>query len=103
MQFSLHEAGGHQFWVEPKRFIELNKLFLKPGSTILIRRILFARKGEQIFVGKPYLSDIKIEAVVSKHFKGPKVIVYKMKPKKKYRRKTGHRQHLTRLYINSIN
>ena len=46
MEYAVIEAGGHQFWVEPKRFIELNKLFLKPGSTILIRRILFARKGE---------------------------------------------------------
>jgi large subunit ribosomal protein L21 len=55
-----------------------------------------------IQLGKPYLDGVKIEATVLQHIKGPKLLVYKMKPKKKYRRKTGHRQQLTRLMIDKI-
>ena len=102
MKYVIIEASGRQYWIEPGKFIEINNLTLKLGSKILIHRILFARNEEEIFIGEPYLIQIQVEAIVKRHFLGSKVIVYKMKPKKKYRRKQGHRQQLTRLLIQKI-
>lgn len=102
MEYAIIEASGRQFWVEPKKFIELNRLVLKVGSTIIIRRILFAKTKTTTYIGQPYLRDILIKGKISKHFLGPKILVFKMKPKKKYRKKFGHRQKMTRLLINKI-
>lgn len=102
MEYAILEASGKQFWVETGRFIEVNNLSIQSGTKILVRRVLFGRKEEEVFIGKPYLKQVKVEAVVGKDFLGPKLLVYKMKPKKKYRRKNGHRQQLTRLLIEKL-
>ena len=102
MEYAIIEASGRQFWVEPKKFIEFNRLILKIGSTILIRRVLFVKQETNTLIGQPYLNNVVVKGVVSKHFLGPKILVFKMKPKKKYRKKIGHRQKLTRLLINKI-
>nr|YP_009182569.1 50S ribosomal protein L21 [Undaria pinnatifida]YP_011002461.1 50S ribosomal protein L21 [Undaria peterseniana]AKG49994.1 50S ribosomal protein L21 [Undaria pinnatifida]AMM05465.1 ribosomal protein L21 [Undaria pinnatifida]UXC96905.1 50S ribosomal protein L21 [Undaria pinnatifida]UXC97043.1 50S ribosomal protein L21 [Undaria pinnatifida]UXC97181.1 50S ribosomal protein L21 [Undaria pinnatifida] len=102
MEYAIIEASGRQFWVEPKKFIEFNRLILKIGSTILIRRVLFVKQKKNTLIGQPYLNNVVVKGVVSKHFLGPKILVFKMKPKKKYRKKIGHRQKLTRLLINKI-
>jgi large subunit ribosomal protein L21 len=102
MKYAIIEASGKQFWVEPKKFIDFNKINIKSGTKILINHILFARNNKTLSIGQPYLNNIKIKATVGKFFLGPKLIVYKMKPKKKYRRKKGHRQQLLRVFINNI-
>lgn len=122
MEYAIIEVGGRQFWIEPKKFIEFNRLLLDIGSTVILRRILFVKKivytevnssgsetsllqtvkKTKTFVGQPYLNNIFITGIVSKHFLGPKVLVFKMRPKKKYRKKFGHRQKLTRLLINKL-
>jgi large subunit ribosomal protein L21 len=102
MEYSIIEASSRQYWIEQGKIIDINNLNIKLGSTIQINHILFCRNKDTIFIGKPYLTEVKIEAIIQKHFLGPKVIIYKMKPKKKYRRKNGHRQQLTRLFINKI-
>ena len=102
MEYAIIEASGRQYWIEKGKFIEVNNLALKSGSKILIQRVLFGRNQKEVFIGKPYLTEVKVEAIVGKHFLGPKIIVYKMKPKKKYRRKNGHRQQLTRLMIEKL-
>lgn len=102
MEYGIIEASSKQFWIEQGKFIDINNLRIKVGSIIGINRTLLFRKKDAILIGKPYLNEIKVEATIKKHFLGPKIIVYKMKPKKKYRRKKGHRQHLTRLLIQKI-
>lgn len=102
MEYGIIESSSRQYWIEEGKIIDVNNLIIKTGSTILINQILFYRSKNQIFIGKPYLTEIKIEALIKKHFLGPKIIIYKMKPKKKYRRKKGHRQQLTRLLIKNI-
>ncbi|CAM9095199.1 unnamed protein product [Discosporangium mesarthrocarpum] len=102
MEYAIIEASGRQFWVEPTKFIELNRLSIKTGSKILIRRVLFFKTASKIYIGQPYLNNVKINGIISKHFLGPKILVFKMKPKKKYKKKFGHRQKLTRLLIQKI-
>jgi large subunit ribosomal protein L21 len=102
MKYIIIEASGRQYWVESGKFIDMNNLSIQSGSKISIHRVFFGKNEEDIFIGKPYLPNIKVEALVQKHFLGPKIIVYKMKPKKKYRRKNGHRQQLSRVFIEKI-
>ena len=103
MEYGIIEASSKQYWIEQGKLIDINNLEIKIGSTIEINRILLFRKGNEILIGKPYLNKMYVKATIRKHFLGPKIIVYKMKPKKKYRRKNGHRQHLTRLLIQKVN
>ena len=124
MEYAIIEAGGRQFWIEPKKFIEFNRIKSCVGSTLILKKILFVKKtvineipysefnsNQNIikrtkdtvtFVGQPYVTNIFIKGIVSKHFLGPKVLVFKMKPKKKFRKRFGHRQKLTRLLIKEI-
>nr|YP_011006997.1 50S ribosomal protein L21 [Phaeostrophion irregulare]YP_011007078.1 50S ribosomal protein L21 [Phaeostrophion irregulare]WAM64284.1 50S ribosomal protein L21 [Phaeostrophion irregulare]WAM64365.1 50S ribosomal protein L21 [Phaeostrophion irregulare] len=111
MRYAIIEASGRQFWAEPKKFIEFNRLPINIGSIIIMRRILCYRcYGSDanpdncgMELGRPYLTNVLVKGIISKHFLGPKLIVFKMKPKKKYRKKLGHRQKLTRFFINSVN
>jgi large subunit ribosomal protein L21 len=102
MKYAIIETSGKQFWVEPQKFIEANKISIKPGMKILINHILFARNNQTLLIGHPYLNSIKIKATIGNLFFEPKIIVYKMKPKKKYKRKQGHRQQIIRIFINNI-
>ncbi|CAM9100946.1 unnamed protein product [Choristocarpus tenellus] len=77
MEYAIIEASGKQFWVEPKKFIELNRLTIKTGSNILIRRVLFVKKNNNILIGQPFLNNVKIEGIITKHFLGPKILVFK--------------------------
>ena len=67
-----------------------------------IEKVLLLNDGKDLKLGKPYVKDAKVEIKVLEHRRGPKIIVYKMRPKKKTRRKNGHRQELTRVLVQSI-
>jgi large subunit ribosomal protein L21 len=102
MEYAIVEIGGHQVWVEPGQYFITNKIPLTVGTKILINRILLVNKNQNLSLGSPYLRLNKIEGQIIEHLKGCKIIVYKMKSKKKYRRKKGHRQEMTKLLIKNI-
>ncbi len=68
----------------------------------VLEKVLLLNDGKDLKLGKPYVKDAKVEIKVLEHRRGPKIIVYKMRPKKKTRRKNGHRQELTRVLVQSI-
>nr|NP_043287.1 ribosomal protein L21 [Cyanophora paradoxa]P48128.1 RecName: Full=Large ribosomal subunit protein bL21c; AltName: Full=50S ribosomal protein L21, cyanelle [Cyanophora paradoxa]AAA81318.1 ribosomal protein L21 [Cyanophora paradoxa] len=101
--YAIIDIAGKQLWVEPKRYYSVNKINVEIGKKIALQRILLLSKiGEKIKIGQPFLNGISINAIILRHFLAPKVIVYKMQPKKKTRRKRGHRQHLTSFLINDF-
>lgn len=102
MAYAIIEASGTQIRVEPGRFYDLNRLPLDPDGTLTIDKVLLVNNDGAVTVGQPYVAGAKVEGTVMKHLRGRKVIVYKMQPKKKTRKKRGHRQDLTRLMINAI-
>lgn len=102
MSYAIIEASGTQLRVEPGRFYDLNYLGIEPNETITIDKVLLINNDDEISVGQPYIEGATVEGTVLEHRRGRKVIVYKMQPKKKTRKKRGHRQELTRLMINSI-
>jgi large subunit ribosomal protein L21 len=103
MTFAIIETGGLQLRVEPGRFYDVNRLNAEPDQTLTIDQVLLVQDGETIQVGQPLVEGATVEATVMQHLRGRKIIVYKMRPKKKTRKKQGHRQELTRLMINTIN
>ncbi|XGV99261.1 MAG: 50S ribosomal protein L21 [Leptolyngbya sp. BL-A-14] len=101
--YAIIEAGGKQIRVEPGRFYDINRLPAEPDTQITIDKVLFVQEDGNISVGQPLVEGATVEATVMQHLRDRKIIVYKMRPKKKTRKKQGHRQDLTRLMIDSIN
>ena len=102
MAYAIVEMGGTQLRVEPGRFYDINRLAADLDETVTIDQVLFVQNDGDITVGQPLVAGATVEGTVLRHFRGRKIIVYKMQPKKKTRKKQGHRQELTRLLVNSI-
>jgi large subunit ribosomal protein L21 len=101
--YAIVQASGKQFWIEENKFYDFNKLPLDRGDVFNLNQILLVNKEDDIALGKPFLDNsYNIEAVVLRHISGPKIRVYKMRPKKKTRKTFGSRSKLTRVLINSI-
>ena len=101
--YAIVQASGKQFWVEEKKFYDLDKLPLDRGDNFILNQILLVNHQGSVSIGKPFLDNAYVvEATVLRHLSGPKVRVYKMRPKKKTRKTFGSRRKLTRVLINSI-
>jgi large subunit ribosomal protein L21 len=102
MAYAIIETGGKQLRVEPGRFYDVERLPVGESEEVTIDRVLFVENDGEFSVGQPWVAGAAIQGTVMRHLRGRKIIVYKMRPKKKTRKKQGHRQELTRLMINSI-
>jgi large subunit ribosomal protein L21 len=102
MTYAIIETGGKQLRVEPGRFYDIELLKVQPDETISIDKVLLVQHDGNVTIGQPLVDGATVEGTVMRHLRGRKVLVYKMKPKKKTRKKRGHRQEITRLMINSI-
>ncbi|MDJ0797570.1 MAG: 50S ribosomal protein L21 [Calothrix sp. MO_167.B12] len=102
MTYAIIETGGKQLRVEPGRFYDIELLATEPDEKVSIESVLLVQHDGEVTIGQPLVAGAKVEGTVMRHLRGRKVLVYKMKPKKKTRKKRGHRQELTRLMINSI-
>ena len=100
--YAIVEASGQQFWVQPNRYYDLDRLNAEVDSTVTLENVLLVKDAKGATLGHPYIAGATVELKVMAHRRGPKIIVYKMKPKKKTRRKNGHRQELTRVMVQSI-
>lgn len=102
MTYAIIETGGKQLRVEPGRFYDIELLPVEPEASVTIDKVLLVHHDGGINVGQPFVEGATVEGTVMQHRRGRKVIVYKMRPKKKTRKKRGHRQEITRLMINTI-
>ncbi len=102
MAYAIIETGGKQLRVEPGCFYDVDRLAVDEDATVTIDRVLLVQHDGEVTIGQPTVSTATVEAKVIGHRRGRKIIVYKMRPKKKTRKKQGHRQELTRLLIQSI-
>ena len=100
--FAIAETSGKQVLFEIDRYYDLDRINLKEKEKITLENILFIKDKESISIGKPYIKNAKIELEIISHRRDKKIIVYKMRPKKKTRKKMGHRQELTRVMVKSI-
>ena len=102
MSYAIIETGGKQIKVEPGRFYDVELLPAQENETVTLDKVLLVNHDGNVEIGQPLVNGATVEGTVMRHLRGRKVIVYKMRPKKKTRKKQGHRQELTRLMINSI-
>ena len=102
MKYAIVEISGRQFWIETGKYYDFNRIPTELGKEIILNRVLLLNDEGNILVGKPYLDSVKIKGKILEHLRGKKTIVYKMRPKKKTRKKQGHRQDLTRVLIEDI-
>lgn len=102
MSYAIIETGGKQVRVEPGRFYDLELLPVEPDTSYTLERVLLISHEGQVTVGQPFIEGATVVGTVLEHRRGRKVIVYKMQPKKKTRKKRGHRQEITRFLVNSI-
>ena len=100
--YAIAETSGQQFWFEVNRYYDIDRLNAKEKDKITLEKVLLLKDKNSITIGKPYVKDAKIELEVVSHKRDKKILVYKMRPKKKTRRKMGHRQELTRVMVKSI-
>ena len=101
--YAIIETGGKQYRVQEGDTLFVEKLEANEGDLVTIDSVLAVSKDGKLTVGTPVVEGAKVEAKVVEQGKGKKIIVFKYKPKKDYRRKQGHRQPYTKLVIEKIN
>jgi len=100
--FAIIETGGKQYKVQEGDVIYIEKLDNNEGETIVFDRVLAVSGSNGVVAGAPTVAGAKVSGTVDKHGKGQKIVVYKYKAKKNYRRKQGHRQPYTKVTISKI-
>jgi large subunit ribosomal protein L21 len=101
--YAIIETGGKQYRVAVGDSIAIEKLPVETGAEVTFERVLMVGGDGSSRVGTPLVSGASVVGRVDAQSRGPKIIVFKYKPKKRYRRRTGHRQALTRVAITGIN
>jgi large subunit ribosomal protein L21 len=101
--YAIIETGGKQYRVSVGDRLSVEKLDVEAGGSVTFDRVLLVGGGGSTTVGAPTVSGASVTATVEETYRGAKIVVFKYKAKKGYRRRTGHRQSLTRLNITGIN
>lgn len=100
--YAVVETGGKQYRVQEGDVITVEKLNIEDGAKVVFDKVLVAGEGADIKVGKPYIEGCTVEGTAVESGKGPKVVIFKYKAKKDYRKKQGHRQPYTMVKIESL-
>jgi len=100
--YAIIETGGKQYRVQPGDEIHIEKIPAEMGGKVEIDRVLMYADEERLAVGTPTVNNVKVKGHVVNQGLGPKVVIFKMKKRKNYRRKKGHRQPFTVLKIDEI-
>jgi large subunit ribosomal protein L21 len=95
-------TGGKQHRVEPNQLLDVERLPAAVGDTVELLDVLLVTDGEEVTVGQPTVAGARVIAEVVEHGRDKKIVVFKYKPKTRYRKKIGHRQSYTRLAIRQI-
>ncbi len=100
--YAVVRTGGRQYRVQEGAVIDVEKLPYEVGQTIDLDEVLLVADGETATIGHPFVKGAKVQATVVDQLRARKILVWKYRPKKRYRRMRGHRQQYTRLRIEKI-
>jgi large subunit ribosomal protein L21 len=100
--FAVIKTGGKQYRVEQGDVLEIEKLDIEAGKSVTFDEVLLVENNGKTMIGTPFVDKAKVKAVVLESFKDDKVVIFKKKRRKQYKKKTGHRQPLTRIKIEEI-
>lgn len=101
--YAIIETGGKQYKVSPGDILTVEKLDVNEGEEVVFDKVLMlkSQEGESV-IGTPYLENIKVRGIVLEQFRDKKILVFKYRPKKHYRKRRGHRQYLSRVKIEEV-
>lgn len=102
MKYAIIESGGKQYKVVEGERIDVDRLAVEPDAELKLEQVLLLVDGDKVTIGTPTVSGTSVLAKVMQHVKGQKLTVFKYRPKKRIRVKTGHRQTYTRLLIEQV-
>ena len=102
MSYAVIRTGGKQYRVSPGARLTVEKLIGEPGAPIEFSEVLLRGDGERIEIGSPLVEGAAVKAVIVEQDRGPRILVFKKKRRKNYRRRMGHRQYETTVQITSI-
>jgi large subunit ribosomal protein L21 len=100
--YAIVDVGGRQFKVFPDEVVRIPRISSQVGDSVALERVMLLSNGKNVEIGKPFLEGKTLQAEVVRHGKEKKVIVFKKKRRKNYRRKRGHRQPFTEVRIKDI-
>lgn len=100
--YAVIRSGGKQYTVRPGETLDVEKIGGEAGGSVELTDVLMVADGDAVSVGSPTVAGAKVLAEIVEHGKGKKIVVFKYKPKIRYRKKTGHRQQYTRLAVKDI-
>lgn len=100
--YAIVQTGGKQFQVAKGDILEIEKIDAQEGDQVSLDQVLLVRDGENLTIGQPVVENASVKAKVLAHDKAKKVLVFKFKKRKQYRRTNGHRQQFTRIRIEDI-
>jgi large subunit ribosomal protein L21 len=100
--YAVFRTGGKQFRAEAGRRLLVPVLTAEPGESVTFQEVLLAGDGDKVSVGAPLVGGASVTAEVLRHGRDKKVIVFKRKRRKNYRRKQGHRQGFTEIRVNEV-
>jgi large subunit ribosomal protein L21 len=98
--YAVVETGGKQYKVEKGTSLLVDRLSAEQGEKVSLRPVMF--RDKEVVAEPKELEKVKVEATVAEHLRGPKIKVFKYKPKKGYRRRAGHRSELTKLEVTEV-
>ncbi len=100
--YAIISTGGKQYKVEEDQDVVVDRIEGKKGDKIKIKEVNMVSDNGEVKIGNPVIDKAEVEATIKDHIKGDKLIAFKMKAKKRYKRKIGHRQPLTVLHLEKI-
>ena len=100
--YAVVSSGGKQYRVEQGTTLLVDRLSAEPGTSITFDRVLLVSDGDEVMVGTPLVTGATVTGTILGEERGPKLVIFKFKQKVKYRRRTGHRQPMTRIRIDEI-
>ncbi len=103
MKYAIVVSGGKQYKAVPGEVLQVDKLPTETGKKFVLKEVLFISDGKKkVTIGTPQIKGAKVETTVTDQIKGPKLLVFKYKPRVNYRRRQGHRQQYTLLQVDKI-
>lgn len=100
--YAVVQTGGKQYRVSPGDTLEIERLGTEAGESVELNDVLLLNQDGQVTIGTPMVSGASVVADVVEHKRGPKLVIYKMRRRKGYRKKAGHRQELTVVKVKEI-
>jgi large subunit ribosomal protein L21 len=100
--YAVIQTGGKQYRVTPGELVKVEKLPGNKGDQVTFEKVLLTSDGETINIGNPYLQDIRVQGRIARQGRDRKILVFKYKRRKDYRKKIGHRQSFTLVKVDDI-